>query len=330
MVTIKDVAKAAGVSNMTVSRAFQKGSSIKKETREKVLQTAKQLNYIPNYNAKSLVMNRQFSIGLFFSSMTGTSESFLGELVNQVYSLLPKNYLLSVNSIDQVRESITSIVGRFDGMIIATQSEKDNDFIRQIATLDIPLVVMNRPIQSPKIYNISSDESIGIRQVVAFLAKEGICSVGCIKGIEGFYSSENRYQEFKKNCQDQGINFCEEAVVAGQYSIESGYEAMRSLILADGELPEAIFCENDDMAIGAIKACGEHQIRVPQDLSIIGFDDTNFSKYVIPSLTTVHKPYKEMGQQSMQILLRLIDGEKLSEKKYCIDSHAVIRDSVKK
>lgn len=330
MVTIKDVAREAGVSNMTVSRAFNKDSSMKKETREKVIAAAKKLNYVPNYSAKSLVMNRQFSIGLFFSSITGTSESFLGELVNQVYTLLPKNYLLSVNGVDQFRETGKGIVGRFDGIIIATQSEEDDVFIEDISQLEIPFVVMNRYVAAPEIYNVTSDEGIGISQVVQFLAKNNFKTAGCIRGIEGFYSSEFRYTKFVESCKKLGIDFKEEAVERGQYSIESGYLAMEKILNKKIPLPEVIFCGNDDMAIGAVKACRDQGVAVPEDLSIIGFDDTNFSSYVTPSLTTVHKPYKEMAKQSMQILLELIDGADLSQKKYTFNSQMILRDSVKK
>lgn len=335
MVTSKDVAKAANVSHMTVSRAFQANSSIKKDTREKVLAAAKKLNYIPNYNAKSLVMNRKFSIGLFFSSMEGTSEVFLGDLVNQIYQLLPHNYLLSVNSIDKMNINeeknslIEAVIGRFDGVIIATQSEKDDLFIEYLHQLNLPIVVMNRYIENKEIYNVSTDESMGIQEVVDYLVDCGIKTVGTIKGFSSFSSAKKRYHKLVEACDQAGINIVHSAIEEGKYTIASGYEAMKKILMKNDRLPEVIFCGNDDMAIGAIKACKELQYSIPEDLAIIGFDDTNYAKYMSPALTTIHKPYREMAQKSMEILLDLLEEKPPQKYKYNIDSELIIRDSVK-
>ena len=154
IVTIKDVARKAGVSSMTVSRAFKAESSIKKETRERILEIAKSLNYIPDFNAKSLVTKCKFSIGIFFSSMTtGMSQIYLGELINKIYELLPENYLLSVNSINRVMQMKENIAGRFDGIIIISQSKEDDNFIKEIKEFKLPLVVMNREIKDSKVVN---------------------------------------------------------------------------------------------------------------------------------------------------------------------------------
>ncbi|WP_368251117.1 LacI family DNA-binding transcriptional regulator [Enterococcus sp. 2201sp1_2201st1_B8_2201SCRN_220225] len=336
MVTSKDVAKAANVSHMTVSRAFQPGSSIKPETRERVLAIAQKLNYIPNYNAKSLVMNRNFSVGLFFSSMEGTSEVFLGDLVSQIYQLLPQNYLLSVNSVEQLSGTtdknyvIQSILGRFDGIIVATQSEKDDPFIESLQELKIPVVVMNRYVEKKEVYNVSTNESQGIRELVDYLVAQKIKTAGTIKGYPGFYSTQKRHREFVEDCQRAGIAIVNTAVEDGMYNIPSGYQAMKEIIQRNEILPNVIFCGNDDMAIGAIKACHDLNIRVPQDLSIVGFDDTSYAQYISPGLTTVHKPYKEMAKKAMEILLQLMKGKSLNEYKYKIDSQLVIRESVKK
>ena len=335
MVTSKDVAKEANVSHMTVSRAFQPDSSIKEETRKKVLAVARKLNYIPNYNAKSLVMNRNFSVGLFFSSMEGTSEVFLGDLVSQIYQLLPHNYLLSVNSVDRINITtgnaylIQSIIGRFDGIIIATQSEKDDSFIDYLLKLDIPIIVMNRHMEREDIYNVSTNESVGIKDLVAHLSERKIRTAGTIKGFKGFYSSQNRHHEFVLGCEQAGIEVIDAAIEEGLYNIPSGYEAMKTIIQRNKILPDIVFCGNDDMAIGAIKACNELDIQVPKDLSIVGFDDTSYAQYTSPALTTVHKPYKEMAKKSMEILLQLMSGNELKERKYNIDSKLIVRDSVK-
>ncbi|MFC4770425.1 LacI family DNA-binding transcriptional regulator [Enterococcus hermanniensis] len=335
MVTSKDVAKAANVSHMTVSRAFQPNSSIKKDTREKVLAVAKKLNYIPNYNAKSLVMNRNFSIGLFFSSMEGTSEVFLGDLVNQIYQQLPHNYLLSVNSIDKMNINgaknslIEAVIGRFDGVIIATQSEKDDAFIDYLHKLNLPIVVMNRYIENTEIYNVSTNESVGIQEMVDYLVECGIKTVGTIKGFSSFSSAKKRYQKLVEACNHAGITIVHSAIEEGKYTLASGYEAMKKIIANNDVLPEVIVCGNDDMAIGAIKACNEERYLVPNELAIIGFDDTNYAKYMNPALTTIHKPYREMAQKSMEILLDLLEEKAPKKYKYNIDSGLIVRDSVR-
>lgn len=333
MVTIKDIAKAANVSTMTVSRALQGSKNIRQETRERVLQAARKLHYIPNYNAKNLVMRQNDSIGLFFSSMVGTSEVFLGDLVSEIYRFLPKNYLLAVNSIDQLTPDkdhlMDSILGRFDGIIIATQSERDDPFIELIHELKIPLVVMNRLLKNPAICNISIDESLGIKEMVSYLKMQGIKTAGTIKGIPGFFSSELRDRIFQEECARLEIEISTTAVDTGEYTTTSGYHAMRRLLAPNNTLPDALFCGNDDMAIGAAKACAEQGIRIPADLSLIGFDDTKYARFFSPALTTIHKPYREMAKASMKLLLALLANKTISFPKQQLNSWLVIRDSVK-
>lgn len=330
MVTIKDVAREANVSTMTVSRAFKEDSSMKKETREKILAIAKRLNYVPNFSAKSLVTNRKFSIGLFFSSVTiGTSQIFLGELVKKVYSLLPENYLLSVNSIDKTFAMGQSILGRFDGIIIATQSAQDDEFIKRMQESDLPIVVMNRELADTELFNVASSDKQGIQELAAYLQQMGTKTVGTISGLVGFTSTEERHDSFLTASQELGMELLGEADERGDYSIESGYQAMQRMIEKKITLPDAVFCANDDMAIGAVKACVDHELNVPEDISIVGFDDTNYVKYMVPALTTVHKPYQEMAELAMKLLLELIDGNEPQLKKYLLPSNLVIRDSVK-
>ena len=328
IVTIKDVARKAGVSSMTVSRAFKAESSIKKETRERILEIAKSLNYIPDFNAKSLVTKCKFSIGIFFSSMTtGMSQIYLGELINKIYELLPENYLLSVNSINRVMQMKENIAGRFDGIIIISQSKEDDNFIKEIKEFKLPLVVMNREIKDSKVVNVASNEEKGINELAFFLKNRGIQKVGTISGMSGFFSTKKRLEYFTIAAKKNNLNLMPRAIQSGDYSIESGYKAME-VILKEKDIPEAIFCANDDMAIGAIKACVDNGLNVPKDISIAGFDDTDYVKYLTPALTTIHKPYEEMAKLSMELLLKLINKENVETKKYILESKLIKRESI--
>ncbi|WP_125606305.1 LacI family DNA-binding transcriptional regulator [Lapidilactobacillus bayanensis] len=331
MVTIKDVAKLAGVSMTTVSRAFNEKAVIKDKTRQQILDIAKRIGYVPDYNARGLVTKKKFVVGIFFSSMgDGTSRSFLSSIISTAYEALPDNYLLSVNDIRSVKDINGLVRNRMDGVIVVSQSDRDNDFIYQVKALGLPLVVINRFLNDPDIRNISGDDLRGVKDAMTYAVKQGHQRVGMIEGIPGFTSSTQRRQGFDQAVLANQLIVNPGAIQIGDYSLTSGQQAMIEILrLPKEQRPTVVFCANDDTAIGALRACYAAGVRVPNEISVMGFDDSYYASMSVPALTTVRKPILAMTTRGIEDLLKLIDGDTLSADNHVIlEPELIIRESV--
>lgn len=329
MVTIKTIAKIAGVSHTTVSRALNDNPAVKEKTRKKIKKIALDLGYVPNLSARGLVNNRTYTIGLFFSNINeGTSSSFLTEVIKRFHDALDKEYMLSVNSIDDLDDFNIAMQSRLDGIIVVSQSQRDDAFIDYVHQTKIPLVVLNRFLIVEDICNIGFDDYLGAYQAAEYGIRMGHQTFGMIQGIASFHSTTERTKGFLDAVHKQNLTVIEPAIVAGNYSSESGYRAMKQILLLP-EPPSFVFCANDDMAIGALKACSELNVRVPQDISIVGFDDSLFSAYTIPALTTIKKPIDQLAQLGMQALSQLMSATEPTTDKELIKPDLIIRDSVR-
>jgi DNA-binding LacI/PurR family transcriptional regulator len=329
-VTIKDIARLANVSHTTVSRALNNSQLIKKETKSKIKAIAEQLNYVPNYNAKSLILDKSYTIGLFFSSISkGTSPSFFHETVRGVNSTIEEGYNLVVRGIDDYTDFTSINKKRFDGIVLMSQSDNDNAFIYHVLQKGIPLVVLNREIEESSLINILSDDKEGAFKAVKYLVENGHREIAIIEGKEGFKSHIHRKEGFLKALIDSKILVNSKYMIKGEYDMRSGYKAMKELLTLP-QAPTAVFCSNDDMAMGAIKAIFEYGLVVPNDISIIGFDNIGFSEYATPALTTIKRPMEEVSITGGKKIIDLINNRNHRGEKIYIKTKLVIRDSVSK
>lgn len=329
-VTIKDIAKIAGVSHTTVSRALNDSPLISQRTKTKIKTIAETLNYTPNYNAKSLVLDKSYNIGLFFSTINeGTSSSFFYEVVKGVNHVIHKEFNLIVSGIDEYADLNAINRKHFDGIIVMSQSAKDDCFIYNIMKKNIPIVVLNREVQGAHVINILSDDRKGAQNAVEHLISEGHRNIALIEGKKGFKSTHERKEGFLKALMNHNIPVHKDSMVEGKYDLESGYRAMKQLLNLSN-IPTAVFCSNDDMAVGAIKAIVEEGLRVPEDISIIGFDDSIFSSFLSPALTTIKKPIEEISIKGATKLLKLIGDKNVERERIYVPTVLQIRESVKK
>jgi LacI family transcriptional regulator len=328
MVTIKDIAKLAGVSHTTVSRALNDSPLIKPATKDKIKKIAAELHYVPNFNAKSLVNQKSYTIGVFFSSIShGTSSSFLVDVIKGVNSVLDENYSIAVNGIDTLVHFDKIISKRFDGIIVLSQSDTDNAFIYYIQQTGIPLVVLNRRLDDPSIPNVSANDQQGVEQAIDEAISLGHKNLAYINGKSSFRSSAERKQGFVNSLSKHRLTVQPEFMVNGDYSMESGFEKMKQLLDLPTP-PSLVFCANDDMAIGALKACFSKERKVPNDISIIGFDDIAFAQYSTPALTTIHKPIDKISEIGMQMLIALMNNGTLEKTQILVDTFLVKRESL--
>jgi LacI family transcriptional regulator len=328
MVTIKDIARIAGVSHTTVSRALNGSPLIKEETKRKIFQIAEELNYTPNLNAKRLVNQKSYIIGLFFSSIEqGTSGSFLVDVIKGINSALPSEYSLTVHGLDSFDDMELS-PRNYDGIILMSQSDMDDEFIEKVKPTGIPFVVLNRYLFDKQVINITSNDREGVANAINYAIDLGHRQIGIIKGDASFRSTAERLMGYEDALKAHNIKINDKLIVNGDYSIESGRLATEQLLNLEIEPPlDLIYCSNDDMAIGALKTCANRGIRVPEDLSIMGFDDISFAQYTTPALTTVHKPIVEISKVGVQQLMKIILEQPIDHHRFLLDTTLIVRDS---
>ncbi|MEJ8305505.1 LacI family DNA-binding transcriptional regulator [Saccharibacillus sacchari] len=328
MITIKDIARAAGVSHTTVSRALNGSPLIKPVTRERIAKIASDMNYVPNYSAKNLVTRKSNTIGLFFSSIEqGTSSSFLADALKGIRRELDEQYMLTVSGIDDPGSLDSINPRRYDGILVMSQSELDNRFIYHVQSAGIPLVVLNRQLDDPSIPNVASDDRVGGHAAADHAWQCGHRLIAIIEGKPGFKSSSERRLGYMDSLIAHGLSPNPDYFVPGDYSIESGYAAMNTLLDLKNR-PTAVFCGNDDMAIGAMNACFDRGVQIPGEVSLIGFDDMIFAQYTNPPLTTIHKSVSEIAAEGTKLLLRRMEQPDAEPVQRLLGSKLVQRRSV--
>ncbi|NEN85743.1 LacI family DNA-binding transcriptional regulator [Paenibacillus elgii] len=328
-VTIKDIAKLAGVSHTTVSRALNDSPLINPETKERIKAIAGSMNYTPNYSARSLVLDRSYNLGLFFTTLhTGTSAGFLYEAIKGVNDVIKDEYNLIVRGIDDYKSFHKVNRKNFDGIIVMSQSESDQSFIEYASDKEIPLVVLNRPVESVQVMNFVPDDQSGAYTLTEYLVQQGHRHIAIIEGKQGFKSTQARRDGYREALHKHGITVPEAYYVSGNYDLESGHAAM-SKLLELPDRPTAVFCCNDDMALGAVKAVTERGLSVPEDISVAGFDDHLFSAFMSPALTTVRRPIEELSRAGAEKLLKFIETKHSEKSVVLFHTELVIRDSVK-
>ncbi|MEL7458878.1 MAG: substrate-binding domain-containing protein, partial [Pseudomonadota bacterium] len=310
MATMKDIAKLAGVSTSTVSHVINKTRFVSEEISERVNNAAKELNYYaPSALARSLKVNRTKTIGML---VTTSTNPFFGEVVKGVErSCYQKGYSLILCNTEgdneRMRESINTLLQkRVDGLILMCSSlegERIDVFERYP---DIPVVVMD---WGPMLFTSDKIQDNSLRGgylAAKYLIDCGHKEVGCITGPLIKHQAQMRYEGYKRAMLEAELEFNANWIVESDFECEGGYQAFKKMV-ERGPLPSSIFVSNDMMAMGVINAANELGIQIPEQLSIIGYDDIHIAKFMSPSLTTIHQPKYRLGQAAVETLLRKLD-----------------------
>ncbi len=329
---MKDVAKLAGVSTSTVSHVINKTRFVSEEISERVNKAAKELNYYaPSALARSFKVNRTKTIGML---VTTSTNPFFGEVVKGVErSCYQQGYSLILCNTEgdhqRMHESINTLLQkRVDGLILmcATLEGEHFDIFEHYA--DIPVVVMDwGPMQftSDKI----QDNSLrGGYMAAKYLIDAGHSEIGCITGPLDRIQAEMRYNGYLQAMDEAGFSVEPSWVVEADFECEGGYNAFTQLH-ANGALPSALVVANDMMAMGVINAANELGIQIPEQLSIIGYDDIHIAKFMSPSLTTIHQPKYRLGQAAVETLLTRLDEPETAPRIIELEPTLVERNSVK-
>ena len=331
-VTIMTIAKAAGVSHTTVSRALNDSPLVQDATKQRIKEIAASLGYHPNINAKALVERKSYIVGAYFTDLdNGTTPAFMFNAINQARQSIPTEYSVAVNSFANIKPTVPSLAApRCDGALVISQASSDDPYIQKLSQSGLPIVVVNRKANLPGVFNVVSDDQKGISTAVDFAISQGHRHFGLINGKSGFDSSKKRRLGTINSLQRQGLSLLSGCDQPGQYTFGSGYMAMKRILEAP-VLPTCVVAANDVMAIGAMRACADAGLNVPGQISFIGYDDTAAANYCLPRLTTVHKPTREMIQVGMQWLIQEIGQHQLAHSRLkVIAPRLVVRDSVVK
>ncbi len=308
MVTIKDVAKEAGVAISTVSNVLNNVDIVSDEKRKRVLAAVEKLKYVPNMNAKFLKSNKKNTIGLFLPSIQGDFYRMLMQAVHLQCKL--KGYLLNIYiSNENTSEEIYSMIisSGVEGAIVLNE-QLHNEYVDRIALTKMPIVFIDREYAGENMSSVIINNAEGAILAMEYLIKQGHRRIGYIHGIYN-YDDEVRYQAFTNTMAKYNLPIDENIILRAYFEEVVAYSELRVLLLKGIEMPDAFFCANDEMAWGCIRALTEEGYRVPDDVCVIGFDDIMLSSYYTPALTTIHSPVTELGTMSALELFRLMDAE---------------------
>jgi len=331
MSTIHDVARQSGVSITTVSMVLNKGSRpVSAESRRRVLEAARALNYTPNANARALVSRRTQAIGVVFgTNLTGLTitNPYVSAVLQGVLDAATElEYVVSLYSTpwrDAERDAAAFRNGRVDGVLIFAPV-LGSDLVPGLAGLGVPLVVVSAPSGEPGVPWVDIDNRRGVRLAVEHLLALGHTRIAHLMGNIDQANVIERDDAFRAALSGAGVALPAAYRVDGEYNHESGMKNAHCL-LSLPEPPTAIFAGNDVLALAALDAARERGLRVPEDLSVVGFDDIPAATLVNPQLTTVRQPLTEIGARAMRRLVETIEGRAPEQMVYVLEPELVVR-----
>jgi len=328
---IRQVAKRAGVSTATVSRTINNHQQVRPGTARRVWRAIEELKYFPNTQARSLVSGRSRMVGLIVSDITNP---FFPELVKGFEDAASRHgyeVLLSNTEYDSTRMATgvrRMLERKVDAVAIMT-SEMDGSLTQQLAHRDIPMVFLDVGKVDKHVSNIRIDYALGISQAVGHLLELGHRRIAFISGPGDLKSARIRRLAFLKAMKERGVSGDESSVETGNHRIDGGFNAMNR-ILDGGWRPTAVLCSNDLTAIGGLRAIRRHGLRVPDDISVVGFDDIALAEFTEPPLTTVRLPRRELAGKAFEALLASLGDTSRMGVEYSIAPELVVRESTAK
>ena len=325
--SIKDIARTASVSSSTVSRALRNSPLVNPETGDKIRRIAEREGYRPSAAARSLVTRRTHTIGVV---VTNISDPFVAGVVSGIedkaeasgYSVFLAN---SNAEPDREKRVVRSFEERRVDGIIVTSSRVGALHVPMLSQMEVPIVLLNNQHPSEAAYSVMIDNEGGSFAAASHLAGLGHKRIGYIGDRNGHQSDTERLAGYRRALESAGLAFYPEFVQRGDGAPEGAREALARLLTLEVP-PTAVFCYNDMSAIGAMHQARAAGLRVPDDLSLVGFDDLYITQYLNPPLTTVRQPMTEMGRLAAQTLLRLLAKEK-TDQTFKIPGELVVRES---
>ena len=340
-VTLKDVAKLANVSISTASLALN-GKHVAPETRKRILDAAEKLDFVMGSAAKSLKSGKSHSIGFYIlgldeaQDLSEEGSDFWYILLKGIMEVTSNNgytFIFERSLWDDggAEENILSKVKSksIDGAIIIPQYNFHYSFLEPLEKLKFPYVLINPNIEIDNIKKIFIDEYNGMKKATEYLISKGFNRIAFINGPKNHVDAINRINGFIDTLIDSRIPVYNEFIINSDFTISGGKQTVSRILKNTRNIPDAILCSNDYLAVGAIHAINDLGFRVPEDISVFGYGDHDVSRCVIPELTTMHTPILEIGRNAANKLFSQINGIENDSFQTCFDSYIVERNSVK-
>ncbi len=324
MPRLKDLAKLTNTSISTVSKVLNGKGRVSEKKRREILEVARQLGYTPNYHARSMASKKKvFTIGLIVPDIVNP---FFAMLTRGVQKACGEDALVilmdSFRDLDREEKLIKK--ARFQGAqgLIIGNSRVSDDLVKEVSQY-IPLVVFDKEYDCQNVVSVVLDNYYGAYLATKHLIENGCRKVVHLGGTHELYVSLRRMDGYEAAMKEAGL---EPRVYPVGYDEKKGYEQMKKL-LSKGEEIDGVFCMNDLVAIGAIRAIKERGLKIPEDIAVVGFDDDEeLCEIISPSLSSVHQPVVEMGEVAAQLLFELIKKE-IKIKRYIFTPRLVVRES---
>jgi len=331
-ITLKQIAQEVGVSVMTVSRALNNRENVDQNTRQRILKTAKRLGYRPNHIAKSLVLRKTFTIGVVIPEIT---HSFFPEVIrgieevsyNAGYQLILTH---SAEDFEREKKAILTLeTKRVDGILISTaETVQDFSLYQEFLEFNFPMVFFDRCVNGIGATCVSINDEESAYMITRHLIEHGYKKIAHLSGPAKVSIGLARLNGFRRALQESGIEVKEEWIVGSGFHESGGYTAMQSLLnRSPQDRPRAVVAVNDPAAFGAMQAIQEANLRIPEDIAIVGFSDDIRAPLMPTPLTTIRQPAYEVGKISAQKLLDIIEGRQKEPQEIVIPTRIIFRRS---
>ncbi len=314
MITIYDLAKKTGFSSTTVSKALNNYPDVSQKTKKAILQTAAEMGYLPNAHAQSLSTKKSWTIGVMFSEANevGMKHPFFNAIIESFRKHVEKEGYDLILASRNLRNRDTSYLEHFlyrgvDGIVVICSDPNDPQ-VQEMIKSNLPIVVIDMSNQNCSV--VLSDNLSGVEQAITYLHSLGHSKIAHIAGDSSIHAGKVRIEGFQKAMNKLGLTIHEKYLVnGGLFSIQEGAKAMEKLLDLK-EPPTAVFIAGDHMAIGAMEVAKSRGIRIPDDISIVGYDDIEMASYVTPKLTTVRQDTDVLGVRAAQLLIKQMVQDK--------------------
>ncbi|GHV94069.1 DNA-binding transcriptional regulator CytR [Spirochaetia bacterium] len=329
MATIIDIARVAGVSKSTVSRAFTNPGAVKPRTLELISNTAQELNYMPNALARAMITKKTetFAFIIHKEQFPVITNPFYGQILESVVEHTGgKGYSLYISSSGSLREYSfnTLLQKQVDGVIFASYTEPK--MLQSFLQRHIPVVLVNSRSEDTDVCSVLTDDHGGIGQVVDYLVKKKHRDIGIIEGRFTQFIYNRRHQAFLQALKKYGLESKLCYMAAADATIHDSYNTACD-ILGGTHPPTALVCTNDTIAVGAIKAAHSLGLKVPGDVAITGYDNSSLCTACEPAITSVDANTRDMGAAAVDFLFRQIEGEEISTVTETVKTRLVERES---
>ncbi len=334
--TIDDVAAMAGVSIKTVSRVVNNEPNVRDSTRQLVLEAVRKLNYRPSASARSLAGKRSYLIGLLYDDPSLYENPSSNYIVNIQQGALrvcqSEGYDLVIHPCDyrdkNLNKEIRSLIdhSRVDGLILTPPLSDMDSLLATIKKTGTPTVTISSGILSESQTTVSTNDRTVCSAMTEYLASLGHTKIAFITGNRDHKALEKRFEGYQDGLKNAGLKFRRNLVIEGDNSFSSGEDCAKKL-LRRKDPPTAIFAANDDMATGVIRVAHQMEIKIPEDLSISGYDDIPLAQQIYPSLTTIRQPVRSMAETAVQLLMDQVRSRPAADKPRTIDACLRIRES---